>query len=137
VGDRIIDHLGVGVRNFDDSLAFYERALGPLGFERVAFVDADNRAAGFGVKGRDDFWIHEGRPAGRAHIAFTAESREAVDQFHAAGLEAGGRDNGAPGVRTEYSDSYYAAYILDPNGNNIEAVHHGEAPSHKGVPLPR
>jgi catechol 2,3-dioxygenase-like lactoylglutathione lyase family enzyme len=129
---RVIDHIGVGVRNFEESLDFYGRALAPLGFERVAFIDADNRAAGFGVDGRDDFWIHEGRPAGRAHVAFESESREAVDAFHAAALAAGGRDNGAPGVREEYSDSYYAAYVLDPNGNNIEAVHHGDAPSRKG-----
>ena len=112
-------------------------ALAPLGFERVAFIDADNRAAGFGVHGSDDFWIHEGRPAGRAHIAFDAASQEAVDGFHAAALAADGRDNGAPGLRTEYSDTYYAAYILDPNGNNIEAVFHGDAPTRKGLPLPR
>jgi catechol 2,3-dioxygenase-like lactoylglutathione lyase family enzyme len=82
--------------------------------------------------GRDDFWIHEGRPVGRSHIAFEAQSQEQVDGFHAAGLEAGGRDNGAPGLRSEYSATYYAAYLLDPNGNNIEAVFHGDAPSEKG-----
>jgi catechol 2,3-dioxygenase-like lactoylglutathione lyase family enzyme len=138
MGDRarVIDHIGVGVRDFEESLDFYGRALAPLGFEQVALIDADNRAAGFGVRGRDDFWIHEGRPAGRMHVAFDAESRDAVDAFHAAALEAGGRDNGAPGVRPAYSDTYYAAFILDPNGNNIEAVHHGDAPSRKGV-LPR
>ena len=134
---RVIDHIGVGVRNFDESLEFYARALAPLGFEQVALVEADNRSAGFGVAGRDDFWIHEGRPAGRMHVAFDAESRDAVDAFHAAALEAGARDNGAPGLRTEYSDSYYAAYVLDPNGNNIEAVFHGDAPTHKGRTLPR
>src|SRR5947209_10048389 len=95
--ERIIDHIGVGVRDFDESVDFYTRALGPLGFEQVALIDADNRAAGFGVSGRDDFWIHEGRPAGRAHVAFESDTREAVDAFHAAALEAGGRDNGAPG----------------------------------------
>jgi catechol 2,3-dioxygenase-like lactoylglutathione lyase family enzyme len=138
MGDRarVIDHIGVGVRDFEESLDFYGRALAPLGFEQVALIDADNRAAGFGVRGRDDFWIHEGRPVGRMHVAFDAESRDAVDAFHAAALEAGGRDNGAPGVRPAYSDTYYAAFILDPNGNNIEAVHHGDAPSRKGV-LPR
>ena len=134
---RVVDHIGIGVRDFEQSVDFYTHALAPLGFERVAFIDADNRSAGFGVHGRDDFWIHEGRPVGRMHVAFDSESREAVDAFHAAALEAGGRDNGAPGVRSEYSDSYYAAYILDPNGNNIEAVHHGEAPSDKGGALPR
>jgi catechol 2,3-dioxygenase-like lactoylglutathione lyase family enzyme len=133
----VIDHIGVGVRDFDQSLDFYTRALAPLGFELVAMIDADNRAAGFGLHGRDDFWIHEGRPAGRMHVAFEADSHEAVDGFHAASLDAGGRDNGAPGVRPAYSDSYYAAYVLDPNGNNIEAVFHGSAPSHKGSGLPR
>ena len=134
---RVIDHIGVGVRDFEESLDFYTRALAPLGFERVAFIDEDNRSAGFGVRGRDDFWVHEGRPAGRMHVAFDAESREAVDAFHAAAIEAGARDNGAPGVRTAYSDTYYAAYVLDPNGNNIEAVFHGDAPSRRGQPLPR
>jgi catechol 2,3-dioxygenase-like lactoylglutathione lyase family enzyme len=129
----VIDHLGVGVRDYDESRAFYQRALAPLGMEIVAEVDADNRAAGFGRDNRDDFWIHEGRPLGRVHLAFAAESTEQVDGFHAAALEAGGRDNGAPGIRPEYSDSYYAAYVLDPNGNNIEAVFHGDAPDHKGT----
>jgi catechol 2,3-dioxygenase-like lactoylglutathione lyase family enzyme len=128
----VVDHIGVGVRDYDESVAFYSRALAPLGLELVAETGSDNRAAGFGYMGRDDFWIHEGRPVGRAHIAFEAQSREQVDGFHAAGVEAGGRDNGAPGTRTEYSATYYAAYVLDPNGNNIEAVFHGEAPSEKG-----
>jgi catechol 2,3-dioxygenase-like lactoylglutathione lyase family enzyme len=138
MGDRqrVIDHVGVGVRDFEQSLDFYAKALAPLGFERVAFVDADNRAAGFGIRGRDDFWIHEGRPVGRMHIAFDADSHEAVDAFHTAAIEAGGRDNGEPGIRPEYSDTYYAAYVLDPNGNNIEAVFHGDAPTRKGQ-LPR
>src|SRR6059058_1163857 len=134
---RIIDHIGVGVRNFETSLDFYTRALAPLGFEPVAIDDADNRSAAFGVRGRDDFWIHEGRPSGRMHVAFDADSRDEVDAFHAAALEAGGRDNGAPGVREAYSDTYYAAYVLDPNGNNIEAVFHGDAPSRRGQPIPR
>jgi catechol 2,3-dioxygenase-like lactoylglutathione lyase family enzyme len=128
----VIDHIGVGVRDYEESVRFYSSALAPLGLELVAETDTDNRAAGFGYRGRDDFWIHEGRPVGRSHIAFEAQSQEQVDAFHAAAVEAGGRDNGAPGVRHEYSDTYYAAYILDPNGNNIEAVFHGEAPSEKG-----
>jgi catechol 2,3-dioxygenase-like lactoylglutathione lyase family enzyme len=128
----VIDHIGVGVRDYEESRSFYERALAPLGLELVAEIEADNRAAGYGRSGRDDFWIHEGRPLGRMHVAFEAASQEEVDAFHAAGLEAGGRDNGAPGVRPEYSDSYYAAYVLDPNGNNIEAVFHGDAPDRRG-----
>jgi catechol 2,3-dioxygenase-like lactoylglutathione lyase family enzyme len=134
---RVIDHIGIGVRNFEESLDFYTRALAPLGFERVAFIDADNRAAGFGVGGRDDFWIHEGRPAGRMHVAFDSATREAVDAFHAAALEAGARDNGSPGLRPEYSETYYAAYVLDPNGNNIEAAFRGNVPTHKGGSRPR
>ena len=133
----VIDHIGVGVRDYEASVAFYSHALAPLGLELVAETGTDNRAAGFGYKGRDDFWLHEGRPLGRMHVAFEAQSREQVDAFHAAALEAGGRDNGAPGVRVEYSATYYAAYILDPNGNNIEAVFHGEAPTEKGRPVAR
>jgi catechol 2,3-dioxygenase-like lactoylglutathione lyase family enzyme len=133
----VIDHIGVGVRDYEESVAFYSRALAPLGLELVAETGTDNRAAGFGYMGRDDFWIHEGRPVGRAHIAFEAQDQEQVDGFHAAALEAGGRDNGAPGTREEYSATYYAAYILDPNGNNIEAVFHGDAPSEKGHQVAR
>jgi catechol 2,3-dioxygenase-like lactoylglutathione lyase family enzyme len=134
---RVIDHIGVGVRNFEESLAFYTAALAPLGFERVALTDSDNRSAGFGVRGRDDFWIHEGRPAGRMHVAFDSESHEAVDAFHAAAVAAGARDNGSPGLRPEYSETYYAAYVIDPNGNNIEAVFHGDDESHRGHEQPR
>jgi catechol 2,3-dioxygenase-like lactoylglutathione lyase family enzyme len=134
---RVIDHIGIGVRDFEESLDFYTRALAPLGFERVAFIDEDNRSAGFGANGRDDFWIHEGRPLGRMHVAFDAENQAAVDAFHAAAVSAGARDNGPPGLRPAYSDTYYAAFVLDPNGNNIEAVFHGDAPSRKGQPLPR
>jgi catechol 2,3-dioxygenase-like lactoylglutathione lyase family enzyme len=139
MGDRarVIDHIGIGVRDFEESVAFYTHALAPLGFERVAFIDEDNRSAGFGIRGRDDFWIHEGRPLGRMHVAFDADNQGAVDAFHAAALAAGARDNGPPGLRPAYSDTYYAAFVLDPNGNNIEAVFHGEAPSRKGQPLPR
>jgi catechol 2,3-dioxygenase-like lactoylglutathione lyase family enzyme len=133
----VIDHIGVGVRDYEESLEFYSRALAPLGLELVAETGTDNRAAGFGYKGRDDFWIHEGRPVGRSHIAFEAQSQEQVDAFHAAALEASGRDNGPPGIRTEYSPSYYAAYILDPNGNNIEAVFHGDAPNEGGHQVAR
>jgi catechol 2,3-dioxygenase-like lactoylglutathione lyase family enzyme len=133
----VIDHIGVGVRDYEESLDFYSRALAPLGLELVAETGTDNRAAGFGYKGRDDFWIHEGRPLGRMHVAFEAQSREQVDAFHAAAVEAGARDNGAPGVRPQYSATYYAAYVLDPNGNNIEAVHHGEASGESGHEVAR
>jgi catechol 2,3-dioxygenase-like lactoylglutathione lyase family enzyme len=133
----VIDHIGVGVRDYEESLAFYTQALEPLGLELVLEYPADNRAAGFGYKGRDDFWIHEGRPLGRMHVAFEAQSQEQVDAFYAAALEAGGRDNGPPGIRPEYSDTYYAAYILDPNGNNIEAGFHGDEPREQPAQVPR
>ena len=129
----VVDHIGIGVRDYEASVEFYKRALAPLGIELVAEPLTDNRQAGFGYKGRDDFWIHEGRPVARVHVAFEAQSREQVDAFHAAAIEAGARDNGAPGVRAQYSSTYYAAYVLDPNGNNIEAVHHGDAPTEKGM----
>src|SRR5262249_56813965 len=87
----VIDHIGVGVRNYEESVEFYSRALAPLDLELVAETETDNRSAGFGYQGRDDFWIHEGRPVGRMHVAFEAQSPEQVDAFHAAALEAGGR----------------------------------------------
>jgi len=123
---QLIDHIAFGVRDYEASKTFYERALAPLGIELTAEVDADNRAAAFGLEGRDDFWIDEGRPLGRMHVAFEAASTDEVDAFHAAALEAGARDNGAPGLRPQYHATYYAAYVLDPNGNNIEAVFHGD-----------
>ncbi|HXD57769.1 MAG TPA: VOC family protein [Thermoleophilaceae bacterium] len=123
---QLIDHIAFGVRDYEASRAFYERALAPLGIKLTAEVDADNRAAAFGLEGRDDFWIDEGRPLGRMHVAFEAASSDEVDAFHAAALEAGARDNGAPGLRPQYHATYYAAYVLDPNGNNIEAVFHGD-----------
>jgi len=122
----LLDHIAFGVRDYEASKTFYAKALAPLGIALVAEIDADNRAAGFGRDGNDDFWIDEGRPLGRVHVAFAALSTDEVDAFHAAALEAGGRDNGAPGLRPEYHEKYYAAYILDPNGNNIEAVFHGD-----------
>jgi catechol 2,3-dioxygenase-like lactoylglutathione lyase family enzyme len=122
LGRRVVYHIGIGVRDFEDSLAFYRRALRPLGLELIGELDTDNRAAAFGFVGQDDFWIYEGRPVGRVHVAFQSPSRHAVDEFHAEALAAGGRDNGAPGMRAERAADYYAAYVLDPNGNNIEAV---------------
>ncbi|HEX8855024.1 MAG TPA: VOC family protein [Thermoleophilaceae bacterium] len=123
--ERVIYHVGIGVRDFDESLEFYSRALKPLGIELVERREMDNRAAVFGAGGQDDLLIFEGRPQARVHIAFQTTSREEVDAFHSEAIAAGGRDNGAPGVRTEYAADYYAAYVLDPNGNNIEAVWRG------------
>jgi catechol 2,3-dioxygenase-like lactoylglutathione lyase family enzyme len=121
----VLDHLGIGVADYERSKAFYEQALEPLGYKLL--LEFSGAAAGFGEDdgGRPSFFIEaHGEPArGRLHIAFAAESRELVDAFHAAALEAGGTDNGAPGIRW-YHDDYYGGYVLDPDGNNVEAVCH-------------
>ena len=118
----MIDHLGYGVSDLAASKAFYERALAPLGMRVVLEFP---EAIGFGVEGKPWFWIEARRsPVTGVHVAFTAPDRETVDAFHAAALAAGGRNNGAPGVRAHYHPSYYGAYALDPDGNNVEAVHH-------------
>jgi catechol 2,3-dioxygenase-like lactoylglutathione lyase family enzyme len=124
----ILDHLGIPVSDFARSKAFYERALAPLGISIVMEVPGDltgnGDAAGFGRGRKPAFWIGEDARAGRTHVAFTAESRAEVDAFHAAALAAGGRDNGAPGLRPHYHPDYYGAFVLDPDGHNIEAVCH-------------
>ncbi len=116
------DHIALPVRDLARSLAFYEAALAPLGIARVA--RGDDGSAGFGRDGDDAFWVAPGNGSGTLHLAFTAEGHDAVDAFHAAALAAGGRDNGGPGLRTRYHADYYGAYVLDPDGNNVEAVCH-------------
>ncbi len=120
----MLDHVGFAVRDYGRSKAFYERVLAPLGFSLIK--EPAGAAAGFGKDGHASFWIEaQGRPVqGRLHIAFTAESRAVVDAFHAVALAAGATDNGAPGVREMYHPSYYGGYVLDPDGNNVEAVCH-------------
>ena len=123
----MIDHTGINVSNLEASKAFYRAALAPLGYTlRLEFENA----AGFGeTAGSDpggDFWISSGTPfSPRSHIAFHARSEEEVAAFHAAALAAGATDNGAPGLRAHYHPRYYAAFVLDPDGYNIEAVYHG------------
>ncbi len=121
----MLDHIGFAVSDYARSKAFYEKALAPLGIHVV--LEPAGEAAGFGQDGNPVFWIEaQGRPVnGRLHVAFTAEDRETVDAFHATALQAGGEDNGAPGVRKRYRPDYYGAYVLDPDGHNIEAVCHG------------
>lgn len=119
----MIDHIQLRVANFNLSRNFYARALEPIGY-RAEYDDAKSKMAGFGVKGAIDLWIGEGAPATRAHIALRSASRAAVKQFHAEAVKAGGKDNGAPGLRTDYSPTYYAAFVLDPDGNNLEVVCH-------------
>lgn len=122
----MIDHAGFGVRDYAASKAFYERALAPLGITLI--MEPMGRAAGFGEPGKPIFWLEDGRaPVTEVHVAFLAKDRATVDAFHAAGLEAGGTDNGAPGLREVYHPAYYGAYVLDPDGNNVEAVCHNPA----------
>jgi catechol 2,3-dioxygenase-like lactoylglutathione lyase family enzyme len=123
----VIDHLTVGVSDLETSRRFYARALEPLGFSEIGPWSDANRAVAFGLKEADDFAISEEYEAGgQLHIAFAADTREQVDAFHTAALAAGGRDNGAPGPRPEYSAPYYGAFVLDPDGHNVEAVCHAE-----------
>jgi catechol 2,3-dioxygenase-like lactoylglutathione lyase family enzyme len=122
----IIDHLTIGVSDLERSRAFYAQALAPLGFEEIGPSSEHRRDTAFGTKDADDFIIsQEYEVGGQVHIAFAADTREQVDGFHAAALAAGGRDNGAPGPRPEYSAGYYGAFVLDPDGHNVEAVVHG------------
>ena len=125
----MIDHLGITVSDFDASKAFYDKALAPLGASLIMMVPAEyTRGVKVGGYGREkpDFWLHEGKDAGPGrHYAFTARSRAEVDAFYKAAMAAGGRENGAPGLRPHYHANYYGAFVFDPDGNNIEAVCHG------------
>jgi len=120
----MLDHLGLDVTDYDRSKAFYEKALAPLGIALI--MEPVPRIGGFGSGGKPYFWIgNRGRRAQTGvHVAFTTESREQVAAFHAAALEAGASDNGGPGVREIYHPNYYGAFVLDPDGNNVEAVCH-------------
>ena len=117
----MIDHMGLLVADLDASVAFYTRALAPLGY---ALVMRGDQFAGFGVAGKPDFWIATGKPTDKLHVAFRAQGRAEVRAFHAAALTAGATDNGPPGVRAVYHPSYYGAFVRDPDGHNIEAVCH-------------
>lgn len=123
----MLDHVILNVGDYERSRAFYERALEPLGLSVVMAVD-EWRMAGFGSAGKPVFWIAQREPHGSGtHVAFHATDRATVDAFHAAALAAGGADNGPPGLREHYHPSYYAAFALDPDANNIEAVCHTPA----------
>ncbi len=127
----MIDHTGIGVADVARSAAFYDAALAALGLHRVAQLPEDGSdAIGYGIE-YPIFWIDRFHPPGvKNHTAFAAPNRAAVDAFHAAALTAGGRDNGAPGLRdpaTGYPPGYYAAFVLDPEGNNMEAVYRERA----------
>ena len=117
----MIDHTSVGVSDYHKSKEFYTKALAPLGYT-VGMDLAEYKVAGFAHQGGPDFWIGENKGAGGTHVAFAAQSKAEVEAFYKAGTDAGGQDNGAPGYRKEYSPGYYAAFVKDPDGNNIEAV---------------
>jgi catechol 2,3-dioxygenase-like lactoylglutathione lyase family enzyme len=128
----VLDHIGFSVSDFERSKAFYARALAPLGYTLIMEVRADQTAtghpaAGFGAGGKPDFWISADGGINRPlHVALAAKDRATVDAFHRAALAAGGKDNGVPGVR-RYHPNYYGAFVLDPDGHNVEAVCHAPA----------
>ena len=122
----MIDHMGFAVADMGRSRAFYEAALAPLG---LSVLRAGDNWAAFGAARHTEFWIGTyGPPPGRVHFAFVANDRAAVEAFYAAAMKAGGKDNGPPGIRENYHRNYYAAFVIDPDGHNVEAVcHKGEA----------
>ncbi len=111
------DHIGLRVKDAGASGRFFEAALKPLGYV------ANESRTGFGPPGAPALWLHEVKKAGGGvHVAFVAKDRKAVDAFHAAALKAGAKDNGKPGLREDYAPTYYAAFVIDADGNNVEAV---------------
>jgi catechol 2,3-dioxygenase-like lactoylglutathione lyase family enzyme len=129
----MIDHIGFPVSDFARSKSFYEKALAPLGYTVLRDVSADKTengypACGFGADSKPDFWIGGADTVkGQLHIAIGAPSRAVVDAFYKAALAAGAKDHGPPGLRPQYHRNYYGAFVLDPDGHNIEAVCHTPA----------
>jgi catechol 2,3-dioxygenase-like lactoylglutathione lyase family enzyme len=124
----MIDHTGIAVSDFERSRIFYDAVMAPLGASLLKMVPLEftggKKVCGYGRE-HAAWWLHEGdEPGPGRHVAFTATSRNAVDAFHAAALAVGGKDNGGPGLRAHYHPNYYAAFVIDPDGNNIEAVCH-------------
>jgi catechol 2,3-dioxygenase-like lactoylglutathione lyase family enzyme len=120
----MFDHVGLNVKDYAASRAFFEQSLAPLGF-RVVMAFDEWKAAGFGTGEKPDFWISEREPSSSGtHVAFECPDRATVDAFHDAALDAGGIDNGPPGLREQYHPTYYGAFVHDLDGNNIEAVCH-------------
>jgi catechol 2,3-dioxygenase-like lactoylglutathione lyase family enzyme len=119
----MFDHVGLNVRDIAASRTFYERALAPLGYSVV--MEFEHHACAFGTDPKPVFWIVQREPFGTGtHVAFAARDHDTVQAFHDAALGAGGIDNGAPGPRPEYTATYYAAFVHDPDGNNVEVVCH-------------
>ena len=117
----MIDHVTLHVSDYGKSKLFFERALAPLGYTVIMQFGA---VGGLGAGGKPDFWIAQGEASNPVHVAFASANRAAVDAFYQAAIAAGGRDNGAPGLRPQYHPNYYGAFVFDPDGNNIEAVCH-------------
>ena len=115
----MFDHIGVRVKDLDKAARLYEAMLGPLGHVPGSKGDG---YAGFGPKDKPALWLHLDKKGGGAHICFRAPDRAAVDLFYKEGLKAGAKDNGFPGIRADYSPTYYAACLIDLDGNNVEAV---------------
>jgi catechol 2,3-dioxygenase-like lactoylglutathione lyase family enzyme len=125
----MLDHVGFAVTDLEKARNFYQKALSPLGIMLIYDITAEQTDGeaylGFGEDQKPYFWVGTGdRFGGRLHVAFLAESRAVVDKFYKAALASGGKDNGAPGLRPHYHKNYYGAFVLDPDGNNIEAVCH-------------
>lgn len=122
----MIDHIGFPVSDYERSKAFYAKALEPLGYALIKEVDqagTGRRAAGYGRGGKPEFWIgEEGGLHGALHVAIATDDRATVEAFYRAAIAAGGSDNGPPGLRPHYHPSYYAAFVRDPDGHNVEAV---------------
>jgi catechol 2,3-dioxygenase-like lactoylglutathione lyase family enzyme len=131
----MLDHIGFSVKDIKKATAFYKKALAPLDIAVIMKVTprqtGDGSAhVGFGTPGRPFFWIGSSpkrKGSGRSHVAFLAPNRKTVDAFHKAALKAGGKDNGAPGLRPHYHPTYYGAFVIDLDGNNVEAVCHKPA----------
>jgi catechol 2,3-dioxygenase-like lactoylglutathione lyase family enzyme len=119
----MFDHIMLKVKDLKASKRFYTAALAPLGFQVEYEGDG---MVGFGPKGAPALWLAEGAPNGPVHVAFVAKTRDAVKDFYTAALPAGGKDNGKPGLRPQYSANYYGGFVKDPDGNNVEAVCHKE-----------
>lgn len=115
----MFDHVGIRVKDLAAAVRLYKVMLAPLGHEAGSAGDG---YAGFGPGGSPALWLHQDKKGGGAHVALRARDRDAVDAFHKAGLEAGAKDNGKPGVRSDYSPTYYAAFLIDLDGNNVEVV---------------
>ncbi|KAA0689822.1 VOC family protein [Neorhizobium sp. P12A] len=117
----MLDHITIGVTDVERSKGFYDTVLHPLGIERL-YAEGET-FAGYGIKPKAFFWIgHRNGPQTSVHIAFSAQNRAMVDRFYEAALAAGGRDNGPPGIRAHYHPDCYGAFVLDPDGHNVEAV---------------